>query len=158
MNRTLSTAQRFAILVRDNFECQFCGARPGNDRLHVDHLIPHAQGGSDDEANLATACDRCNNGKGNQVLVPRKLLEQAEPDKHGFVIWKRFGDWNLEVKNGDGMILNYVPEAGYYWIAMDRWHEPDWDRHLLEKNWCTDKTYDDFVTAITFARRLMRKT
>lgn len=38
----------------------------------VEHIVPGAQGGTDDLANLALACERCNHGKGMRLDVRRK--------------------------------------------------------------------------------------
>ena len=66
----LSPRLRFKILQRDNFRCTFCG-RSQNDgvTLHVDHIIPVARGGQDDEDNLQTLCEGCNLGKGTEEII-----------------------------------------------------------------------------------------
>ena len=66
--RTISPSMRFQILRRDGFACTYCGARPPEVRLHVDHERPRAYGGPDSLLNLRTACDRCNVGKGALAL------------------------------------------------------------------------------------------
>lgn len=62
----LSKSKRYAILKRDKFTCQYCGARGGE--LEVDHIEPRAGGGDDDDSNLATACKDCNRGKRDDRL------------------------------------------------------------------------------------------
>ena len=57
--------QRFEVLSRDNFTCQYCGARAPNVQLVVDHVIPVAHGGTNEPANLVAACFACNAGKGS---------------------------------------------------------------------------------------------
>ncbi len=56
---------RAMVLERDGMACTRCGqvAGPGV-TLHVDHLVPVAQGGTNDESNLTTLCSECNLGKG----------------------------------------------------------------------------------------------
>ena len=55
---------RAAVLERDHFTCVYCGAKGSAlSPLHVDHVIPLSRGGSNDPANLATACRECNCGK-----------------------------------------------------------------------------------------------
>jgi len=54
---------RWKILQRDNFTCQYCGQSAPNVKLEVDHKIPIAEGGTDDEDNLVTTCYACNRGK-----------------------------------------------------------------------------------------------
>jgi len=50
------------VFKRDNYTCVYCGAT--NVKLECDHIIPFSRGGSDDMANLATACNPCNRAKG----------------------------------------------------------------------------------------------
>lgn len=57
-------AIRFRVLERDGFRCSYCGATPGNTSLHVDHVVPLVEGGTNDFENLRTACAECNLGKG----------------------------------------------------------------------------------------------
>lgn len=66
--RALSATLRFAVLQRDQFRCVYCGAEPGASGLHVDHVTPVSRGGSDDVANLVTACVDCNLGKSDNEL------------------------------------------------------------------------------------------
>ena len=49
--------------------CGYCLSRQEYvlGRLHVEHIIPVARGGSDDEDNLWLACSLCNNYKGTQT-------------------------------------------------------------------------------------------
>jgi hypothetical protein len=61
---TLSPKLRFQVFDRDGFRCIYCGATAGDGPLHVDHKVPVAVGGTNEIENLATACERCNLGKG----------------------------------------------------------------------------------------------
>ena len=47
---------RLRILRRDDWRCYRCGRRNANE---VDHVIPAALGGSDEDDNLAAICVRC---------------------------------------------------------------------------------------------------
>lgn len=78
--KPLSAKTRFDVFKRDQFTCQYCGAHPPAVVLHVDHIHPVAEGGSDDEDNLVTSCERCNLGKGARLLsaAPKTLAEKAE--------------------------------------------------------------------------------
>jgi hypothetical protein len=60
----LSPSTRFIVLTRDNFTFRYCGRRSPDVTLHVDHVIPVVDGGSNQIHNLVTACDICNLGKG----------------------------------------------------------------------------------------------
>lgn len=71
---------RFDVFKRDGFVCQYCGAHPPKVVLHVDHIDPVANGGTNHIDNLITACDCCNLGKGARLLseVPKSLKQKAE--------------------------------------------------------------------------------
>ena len=45
-----------------------CGRRTPQVRLHIDHMVPWEKVHRHDPDNLRTACDRCNLGKGAQLL------------------------------------------------------------------------------------------
>ncbi len=62
--RTAAPALRFAVFRRDSFTCQYCGRAAPHVALHIDHVAPWADGGRTELANLRTACDVCNLGKG----------------------------------------------------------------------------------------------
>jgi hypothetical protein len=49
-----------AVFHRDGGRCRTCGK---SDKLHVDHIIPRAKGGSDSMDNLWLLCDQCNLSK-----------------------------------------------------------------------------------------------
>lgn len=133
---------RFDILSRDLFTCQACNAQPGNDRLHVDHLLPWSLGGSNHPLNLTTLCDRCNLGKGPRIFVPPRLLLSPQKDKQGFQIWKQFGAWNIEVCD-NGIIVNCPSQGGYVWFGVERSHEMDWMEHFEGKRWFCEPDEDD---------------
>lgn len=59
-------ALRVIIFQRDNHTCVYCGSQ--NTPLHCDHVHPKSKGGSDDLANLVTACQFCNISKGAKSI------------------------------------------------------------------------------------------
>lgn len=64
----ISPKLRFKILRRDKFVCQYCGRRPPDVALEIDHIVSVYDGGKNDEHNLITACHDCNIGKGRTSL------------------------------------------------------------------------------------------
>ena len=64
---------RDAILMRDGYECHYCGGTATT----ADHVVPRSKGGTNDESNLVAACQRCNSSKGDRVL-PRKRFFEGE--------------------------------------------------------------------------------
>jgi 5-methylcytosine-specific restriction endonuclease McrA len=64
----LTQKERFFILKRDNFTCQYCGRKPPEVVLEVDHIITVYDGGTNDPDNLIASCLPCNRGKGIESL------------------------------------------------------------------------------------------
>lgn len=61
--------KRKRIFERDMYQCQLCPAivdLHGERHGICDHIINQAQGGSDEEDNLQTLCQRCSNAKTHQ--------------------------------------------------------------------------------------------
>ncbi len=66
--KDVSMKVRYSVLARDGFMCRYCGARADTGaQLVVDHIVPVARGGSNDPANLITACHPCNAGKADRT-------------------------------------------------------------------------------------------
>ena len=59
MRKSLSLRERFSVLKRDGFRCQYCGAYAGNTALVVDHVIPILNGGENAAWNYLTSCKDC---------------------------------------------------------------------------------------------------
>jgi hypothetical protein len=66
---------RFDVFKRDGFTCAYCGRKPPEVTLEVDHIIPRAEGGDDAVDNLTTACMDCNRGKGAGLLDDRAPVD-----------------------------------------------------------------------------------
>lgn len=66
--RAVTKETRFRVFERDGFTCKYCGAKPPNVVLEVDHVIPVASGGTNAIGNLVTCCEACNAGKGARPL------------------------------------------------------------------------------------------
>ncbi|MGC5584143.1 HNH endonuclease [Ornithinimicrobium sp. W1665] len=56
---------RARVLARDAHTCAYCG----REATTVDHIVAKKNGGTDDEANLVSACNRCNASKGARVMA-----------------------------------------------------------------------------------------
>ncbi|QDZ20313.1 HNHc domain-containing protein [Chloropicon primus] len=53
------------VYARDRHKCQYCGSTKN---LTLDHVIPTSRGGGTEWDNLVTACNKCNQKKGNKLL------------------------------------------------------------------------------------------
>ena len=56
---------RFNLFLRDEFSCQYCGAKGD---LTFDHVLPRSRGGTTVWENVVAACSPCNLRKGNKTL------------------------------------------------------------------------------------------
>lgn len=63
--KQLTPRERYCIMERDNFTCQYCGVTAREAKLEIDHMVPISKGGTNEFTNLVTACVACNRGKGN---------------------------------------------------------------------------------------------
>ena len=78
--KKISDRLRFEVFKRDNFMCRYCGRRPPEVELELDHVDAHANGGEDTAENFVTSCDQCNAGKSN-VPVPARALPAITPER-----------------------------------------------------------------------------
>lgn len=69
---------RSKILLRDNFRCKECGYYK---HLEVHHIIPKSKGGSDDEENLVTLCQRCHAKKHGFAHQEHKRYTHAKRNR-----------------------------------------------------------------------------
>lgn len=66
---TVTLRTRYEVLKRDKFRCKICGrSETDGVKLHVDHKISLADGGTDEIENLQTLCEECNLGKSSDSI------------------------------------------------------------------------------------------
>ncbi len=65
------------ILKRDGHKCAYCGR--GDVTLTIDHIIPKSRGGEDTWENLAAACTKCNNLKGDRSINEANMQLRIKP-------------------------------------------------------------------------------
>jgi len=68
--KPIKKSTRFNVFARDGFTCRYCGRKSDEVKLVIDHIIPVAKSGTNDEVNLITSCDECNSGKGVKDARP----------------------------------------------------------------------------------------
>jgi 5-methylcytosine-specific restriction endonuclease McrA len=71
---------RFNLFLRDEFSCQYCGAKGD---LTFDHVVPRARGGVTSWENVVAACSRCNLHKGSKSLRQSGLALRKPPRRPG---------------------------------------------------------------------------
>lgn len=84
----ISVRTRFDVFKRDEFTCGYCGRKSPDVVLEVDHIVPVALGGRDDEINLLTSCWECNRGK-SAVPLSEVLTGEDPHDKAIAILEKR---------------------------------------------------------------------
>ena len=69
---------RAIVLARDNRRCKECGELCSAGEADVHHLVPRAEGGMDDAANLITLCDGCHAARhpNLQGTLARRTIER----------------------------------------------------------------------------------
>src|SRR5579871_6043524 len=76
---------RRAVFARDDWTCQYCGARSN---LTVDHVVPRSKGGSSNWENIVASCAPCNRRKGDRTPAQANMqLRRAPrtPSPHVFI-------------------------------------------------------------------------
>lgn len=102
---------RFNLFLRDEFTCQYCGAKG---EMTFDHVIPRARGGRTTWENVVAACGPCNLAKGSKTLrqAGMKLRKPAArpnpeqlrnagrkfPPNHLHDSWMDFLYWDAELE------------------------------------------------------------
>ena len=74
---------RKEILIRDNMTCHYCKEHGTFETLVVDHIIPRAKGGSNDDSNLVCACVKCNTATSDKDYDTFKALKAPFNDLSG---------------------------------------------------------------------------
>jgi 5-methylcytosine-specific restriction endonuclease McrA len=115
MRKGLSQRTRFEVFKRDKFTCQYCGRTPPAAVLHVDHVVPVAGGGPDDQANLVTSCADCNLGKSDVPLAAlhRPLQEQMEETQERREQMAAYNDFLTTLRNDEALLME---QLGLYWF------------------------------------------
>jgi 5-methylcytosine-specific restriction endonuclease McrA len=82
-DRTPRVAVRLSrrnLMIRDAYECQYCGVRPGQRaELNIDHIVPKSRGGEDTWENLVTSCKPCNLRKGRKTPEEANMRLSRKP-------------------------------------------------------------------------------
>jgi hypothetical protein len=76
----VSRAVRYAVFVRDGFQCTFVSASsercPATRHLEIDHIIPRAHGGTDELTNLRCVCRAHNRYFAEEILGKQFMLSR----------------------------------------------------------------------------------
>ena len=149
--KTLTKAIRFEVFKRDHFTCQYCGRKAPEAILEVDHIVPVAEGGTNDILNLVTSCRDCNRGKGKRklddnatVLKQRAELELMAERQEQVAMMVQ---WKNEMSAMDNMLIENLSD---YWITITGYDTGETGIRMLRS--CYNRFgYSEVYEAITIA-------
>lgn len=125
-------------MERDNFTCQYCGLKAPNVELHVEHIIPVSEGGTNDELNLIASCSDCNLGKSTEELTKDEILSLQKE------IIERMKE---QVHKEDKKMVEECPEYFYERPTKELWGNKGYGIVEPLKH-VTMNPYDDFLLRI----------
>jgi 5-methylcytosine-specific restriction endonuclease McrA len=99
---------RSNLMLRDEYQCQYCARRPGHRELNVDHVMPRSRGGEDSWDNLVVSCRTCNLKKGRRTPTEAGMKLLNEPKRPRWstakqillVMREPFEEWQPFLKAG----------------------------------------------------------
>ena len=125
---------RFEILKRDGFKCHYCGNTARVRPLHVDHVKPVIEGGTNEPDNLVACCSDCNVGKHDTPLEEIKINPEPVPDfpkvprrKYPAETFRLFGRRYRvfkRVPGGEGNWYFYFEKSKKRWLTSLRTNCP----------------------------------
>jgi hypothetical protein len=144
---SLSKSKRFDIFRRDKFTCGYCGQRPPDVVLEVDHIHPVSKGGTDEELNLITACYDCNQGKSAKLLSETRPRPDA--DVEFMTVQQEIAELRryLVAKEArDAVLGDVISELQHIWTQhLNRmWAPPE----STFRRWLAEYTPDEIEHAI----------
>lgn len=76
------------IYLRDEWTCQYCGQRPAQRQLTLDHVMPRSRGGATSWTNVVTACRGCNSVKASRTPVEAGMRLRTRPLRPSALPWQ----------------------------------------------------------------------
>ena len=156
--KPISKKLRFEVFKRDSFTCQYCGKSAPDVVLHVDHIKPVKEGGTNDITNLVTACADCNLGKGarklsdsSEVMKAKKQLDELNARREQLEMmlqWKE-GLSDIEEQQVDAIAERFDSFSGYNVNENGRRKIKKWikDFGLNEIYDCIEISCDQYLRA-----------
>jgi hypothetical protein len=73
------------LLIRDGFECVYCGMPLNTKNLTWDHYVPQSRGGGNEWTNILSSCHDCNNALGDVEAKYKKPKHKPFAPSHGLL-------------------------------------------------------------------------
>lgn len=105
---------RFRVFERDGFTCQYCGEKPPEVILHLDHIFPVSKGGKEEIENMITACADCNLGKSTMELgkAPKQIMKNSDDLQERYDQLKAFYGLQKKMQN---VKSEMIVDLSNYW-------------------------------------------
>ncbi|HTB48891.1 MAG TPA: HNH endonuclease [Verrucomicrobiae bacterium] len=119
---------KLRAFVLRNQRCAQCGRTPMEDgvKLHVDHKLPQAWGGTNDPENLQPLCSDCNEGKRNFFATYDQYADQIQKAATYEEPHKRIGEL-LKAFHGAAVRPDLIEI-----VANSKQYQDDWQKRLRE--------------------------
>jgi hypothetical protein len=145
--KSLSKRLRFEIFKRDGFACQYCGKTPPDATLVIDHINPVATGGDNDEMNLITSCEACNQGKSDKPLT--RISPKPDADLEWLEMQQEIAElrrYQIARKERDRLFAEIVQSLQeLWWDSVDPKNAP---ADAVITKWLAFATPDEIEKAI----------
>lgn len=126
---SISRKLRIEILQRDLFTCQDCGRTPDYLMLlHVHHIIPRRDGGTNDPSNLITLCSGCHHQRPEDYNHKSERVARGIRAHNCKIFCKPCGCYNeMEVKqamlfSGEVAIFLECSQGHQEVKFVNKWH------------------------------------
>lgn len=148
----LSKRIRFEVFKRDNFTCQYCGAKAPEAILEVDHIKSVKDDGTNDIMNLITSCFDCNRGKSSKNISDNSMIEKQRKQIEELNIKRQQLEMMLEWKDGLNniedqkvdMIFDYINSLSLNYVLLS-------ECKLEIKQWVKKYSYSAIEDSIEIA-------
>ncbi len=140
--RHITLTQRYRILTRDHYMCRYCGRRPPEVELRIDHVIPYSKGGKTVDENLVTACFECNAGKSDKIYPSAQgVLNQAPAAVSELQdVWEIKPTWKFRPHPRAAELIEKVKHAHWHAVKFDSRRKP----YRLEESLLGELDYEEW--------------
>lgn len=118
---------RYEVLKRAKYRCELCGAHESQTALHIDNIIPRANGGSDDLSNFQVLCMSCNTSKRDRDDTDfRGILDSYKYRKAGCLFCELTPDRIIDENELCLMIEDAFPVTPNHTLIIPKRHVSDY--------------------------------
>lgn len=109
MSKKRVKLSRRNILLRDDYTCQYTGAKLSDSDLDIDHVMPLSRGGKNRWENMVACSRRVNNAKGDKTPQEAglSLIKQPRTPHWSQILLRRLS------REGNPIWKSYLKELGY---------------------------------------------